>query len=185
MNNRSKRAFQALFDVVKDDKSKLALYTELQDAVESEVMALAGLKSSRIERVSSFSDSVAGRAILERAWEADPKRTETDLILAGRQDLASVLGAWWAGESHRRGPVPEATNQELDAAVVDEYRQLFIEELMEERRFLDLIARAYRADPTRTEYDLVALGMRDMATDLGAVQAAEAHRQAPSVAGGI
>jgi len=43
----------------------------------------------------------AGRDLLLRAWQADPRRTENDLIELGARSAASVTGSDYLAHAHR------------------------------------------------------------------------------------
>jgi len=100
--NRTHAAFLALFSAVKDNPQAVRLYNTLKDAVTADLAELGAAASTYGRDSVALGSTVGGRAVLERAWAQDPKRTEMDLIAMGRSDLASTLGAWWAGEEHRR-----------------------------------------------------------------------------------
>jgi len=108
MNTRTDAAFTALFDSIKDDPETLALYVELKAAVETEIMSHVEMKRSAVPRVRyQIFESLAFRAVLERAWKADPERTESDLNQAGGRDVAAELGAWWLSEQYRAAQAAE------------------------------------------------------------------------------
>lgn len=102
MNKRTTQALKNLFDKIEHSSELRALYGVAQDAVNMEISGYSDALNRRVEREPDFVRSVGGRRVLERAWAADPKATELDLIAAGARDLASTLGAWWLAEESRR-----------------------------------------------------------------------------------
>lgn len=54
-----------------------------------------------VRSMSHLLSKSAGRSILERAYRADPRRTETELFLLGDHRAASELGTWWLTEQAR------------------------------------------------------------------------------------
>ena len=99
MNNTTKSAYLALFDAVKDNPEQVKLLRMFETAVNTELIETRAQRSTY--RETGISNSIAGRDVLQRAWAADPKRTEMDLLAAGYGHLVSELGAWWAAEEHR------------------------------------------------------------------------------------
>jgi hypothetical protein len=102
MKNRTIAAFLALEDAIKTNPDAVKCCTTLKVAVVADLAEHAAATSTYGRGSGAFGETVGGRAVLERAWAADPKRTEMDLIAAGRRDLAAELGNWWLAEEHRR-----------------------------------------------------------------------------------
>ena len=105
MNDAIETALACLMTTIQklpESPSRSALETQAAGLRQTLEMHATYEEFPKVKQASLTSSSVSIRSIYERAYRADPKATEMDLVDAGLRDVATDLGAFHLSEEYRR-----------------------------------------------------------------------------------